>query len=237
MPLIVGPSPIFKPWTHEQGRSDVVLPGKSTPATGGNPFNLQDSLGRFHNIFVVNGNITYSRSDTAYPGAWSVNRSSVTNVGTDSHPRVTIDHRGLLYAIWARTLDSGNTYNAFESRSDDDGSSWNTATMSIANAKHPTIETGSDGTLIRAGVVLNAGANTGGVINATRQYPGDPVASSPFSFVDATSTALKASDDTFHISHGRELSGRWYLTLVIQGETDPSNWWSGDDCNSWTRIA
>lgn len=206
---------------------DIIYNNDDTPVGTGmsNPWNLQDKQGRYHRV-GVNSGIQYLRSDSTVPKpGWAVT-SQVTTNGADANPRQVLDERNRIHVLWERSP------NVLEAVSDDDGQTWGTPNTMIPGGKHPTIAIGHDGSILRAAYVS-------GVLKGTYQAQGDTAASAPFTFQKWNGSALvdiSVADDTFHIQQGHEGPARWLLASIESGDTDTSDWWSGDDGRTWTKI-
>lgn len=97
-----------------------------------------------------------------------------------------------------------------------------TATLGI-------IRSDTTGGLLEAWFTPDSGTpNTPGKITAQWRGPGDPTFttfSSPYYLTDGTNP-LVSDGNGFCLEYARDSTDRWWLTLVINGESATSHWWS-----------
>lgn len=191
-----------------------------------NPWNLEDAWGRYHRVCVLEGNVTYWRSDGPFP-TWNVGPLTVTHGGTDSYPRIAQTADGWVYLLFVR--DGTDTY---RSVSYDDGQTWSDPEMSITGGVRCTNAVGTDGTYVEVAVVTQGGINT---LMARTQGSGDISLSDAYPLVDEDNNALSVEIDTFHLSHSRSSCSVWLLCVTIAGESAPSDWYSAD-LTTWKRL-
>lgn len=215
---------LFAPKNRQRVRLNCDVP----PMTGICAWNHQHWDGRYRRWWCSNGNVLISSSHDA--GANFEFTANCTYENHCSEPRGTYDRLGVLYLLY--TYDFANTPEVRERFSFDDGKTWSEATVAFTGGTHPTISAGLDGTIIRAAYVS-------GVISATRQEPGtlsvDAIADQ-FNFKDDLGVDLDVADDSFQIVQGLRTDAPWMLIVTIDGETEPSDWISSDDCKTWKRV-
>lgn len=104
----------------------------------------------------------------------------------------------------------------------------------------PVIASGYDGSLVRAWFEYNAGTSGPGKIKGQFRSSGDSAWSAAFTFKDAAAADLGMADPGtyggFHVAMGFAGHAPWHLALVVDGETAVSDWFSCDDCRSFTRF-
>jgi len=104
----------------------------------------------------------------------------------------------------------------------------------IPNGQHPVIAHGVNGETVRAAYVDGNGSS--GTLQGTYQAPGDTQQSQVFTFQDSAGHPLSVANDTFGLSHMHELGSRWMLHVLIAGDADTSDWYSADECQTWTKV-
>ena len=222
----------------------------SAPTPLRNPTNLETEGGQYfrggakHGIRVwrtdkpipirASGLVSYDLANVAATGTGY----DQSNAGRDSEPSFASDWRGRFHCVFMRRTGCSPTYAyaAYETFSDDDGATWSISVMAFSGGKHPVIRTGNDGTLIRAAFVPNADPSTGGTIQTTFQAAGDASPTSPVTLTDQTGATITTVDDTFSLTHARDGAARWVLIATPFGATQPAEWWSADECQTFTSI-
>ena len=201
----------------------------SAPDEGwSNGWNLEDKHGHYHMIGVgkTSGNLKYKRYDCSIPDIHFGGGSAgiVHGSGTHNNPRMIIDHRDVIYAIWDNGTDT------YEAKSTDDGSTWSSATMAFTGGKKPTIACSTHGDIFRAAIVS-------GVLVGTIQHSGDASASSVFNLVNSSGSNLTVENDTFNVEFATDAPGRMLLICTRLGESATSDWQCVDgEGKTWTRI-
>jgi len=195
-----------------------------------NPTNVHDRWGQYHRAVVQGGNIRYWRGDSGSPlPAWSLANVAVTSSGADSLPRLAMTSELWLFCVFIRGGSSADAYRAI---SYDDGATWSTPSMAIANATHVDNCAAPDGTYIEVGVVPS-GSNYH--LQAVSRQPGDTAFSSPYTLNDGSGNPLTVVNDSIGISMNSD--HHWVLHVIIAGETSSSDWWSADhNASTWTRF-
>ncbi|MDE2103003.1 MAG: hypothetical protein KGL39_37510 [Patescibacteria group bacterium] len=92
------------------------------------------------------------------------------------------------------------------------------------------------------GALLEITMLSDGTFKARFRGPGDASFSSFFvpTYYDPgpmTFGTLTADTSFFGFDKGREGPDRWFIALVVAGESDTSIWASADDGKSWTRVS
>lgn len=192
--------------------------------SGGNPWNLDPTMHGYQRCAIVEEDVHYWRSELATPQPWAIESVPVTSSGGCSDPRMIDDHRGIIYLVYSFGGD------VLQTRSMDDGETWESSEMAIANGTHPTINCGRDGTLVQAAYVS-------GVIKGRVRRAGDADWGSLLTFKDDADVNIAAENDTFHLVECKEGPGRWIMVLVVDGESEVSEWVSADlDGGTWKRV-
>lgn len=204
----------------------ILAPGEDEHS---GPWNMVDFQGRYHVAQSGTNEIIYRRAAQIAPlPAWALVVQAVAEANA-RNPRMAYDPKTLrIFLVYESDEGCREIY------SDDDGRTWSAPeTMAISGSPEaPTINVG-DGGVIRAAVV----PGTPNVIGATWQGPGDQSQSAQFTFKDSAAADLEVTTGQFHLVHSGEGNDRWLLTVVIDGETTSSDWWSADNCRTWTRFA
>ncbi len=187
-------------------------------------WNLHDALGRYHRAEEADGDVTYRRSDHSTP-PFAVT-AAVTSAGTDAEPRMAIGARGRIHLLFAR-----ESAGVMETVSDDDGATWSEPELMFADGTHPFVAADP-----LTGAILRAAFIDGGLWGS-EQAPGEAAPGATFRFLDAAGAPLAVADDGYAVAHAPEAAGRALLTLIIDGEDEPSDWQSWDSWRTWTRIS
>jgi len=116
------------------------------------------------------------------------------------------------------------------------------APVVLPGAAHPGLAS-ADGRVL-AGGVLSVGTMTSPAFHAVGCYraAGDPQFGLAFAFTSApdllggVGPPLPVADDSFGLGWAAEGPDRMVLHVLIAGEKATSDWWSGDDGRTWTRI-
>jgi hypothetical protein len=193
---------------------------------GVQPWNLQSGDARYHRCWTgSDGNIHYSGSQNA-TNDWEFADVTATDEAVCSEGRIAYDHRGILHLLYTYTSTDTEVR---ERLSWDDGATWSDPTLAITNGTHPTISVSQNGTILRAAYVA-------GAITATRTSPNSLTGGTPFNFKDNAGVDLVVADDCFHLVEGYRLDAPWLLHVLIDGDTDTSDWISSNDGETWTRL-
>lgn len=183
-------------------------------------WNLKTPEGGLHVASTLKG-IRYQRADLAEaPYSSDVD---VTTDPADYQARMLRDWQGRLYLL------NNHLGEVHYRTSDDDGATWTPPSTIAMAGKHPT----PIGPHRFTGCMVFARYD-GGVIKATRQYPGDSSPSTEFTFQDDTAADLAVDDGTFHVVPQDDAPGRWVLS-AYQGGT-LKRWESFDECDSFLEI-
>lgn len=150
----------------------------------------------------------------------------------DTQPNLFTSGQGRIGLLFRR---SGASAGIYETWSEDDGQTWSTPAVAIADAQQPQSAVDISGGILRAGWLRDAGNI--GLLKATWQAPGDSSASSVFSLTNAAGGAdLRVKSSGYSISAAPAGGSEFLLTCTLEGETSTSDWRSVDDGRSWTRI-
>lgn len=199
------------------------------------PDNLGHTDGSFHRVsgvYDMSGapaGIAYWRCDTGAPrtaGDWTIAAVPISADPTDANPSICIDHWGRVWCRWQRTA---GVYVAF---SDDDGVSWSSPTLAIANGLYPVNRTGHDGSIYIAAYVDDGTGMSTGTIKAQWQYPGDTAPSSPVTLRKWNGSALvniAVQLGSFMLAPLMAVHGGWMLTVVEVGASATTDYISYDD--------
>lgn len=208
----------------------------SGATAGGNPSNRHNPFGHYDRVEIVENTVYFRRSDFSAPVGGFTIEKRVTSGITWSDPHLAEDDRRRRYILAHRENPVG-THNVYETVSDDDGATWSTPTLAIANGHKPRIAYSPSGDLLRAALVYNSGSSGPGKINATFQGSGDTAQSAVFVFKDQAAADIVIADDSFDISAAWDGHRSYLLTCRIDGETSTSDWQSWDDARTWIRVS
>ena len=178
---------------------------------------------------------------------WETAAVIITANKIDTSPALALDSRGLIYCAFARASTPAATGDGIVfKRSDDYGSTWgavidtegNTEIMAIPGGLLPAIASGGGSILVgaivgtdQAGYTLSTcyKANGSAAFSAPVQVGGvTPPSASP--------AVMKVQKSGIGLCRAAEGPNRWVLTVLMQGESTTSEWWSADNGASWTRI-
>lgn len=181
---------------------------------------------------VESGRIRWRRWEYPTPSGSPTTTALITAGPTDRHPCLFYWQGQRTYLLFWRT-GGGSGSGVYEMYSDDDGDTWSTPTLAIADGQHPRTAVEPSGGVLRAAWVATAAAV--GNLKGTWQSPGDTSPSATFTFTELGGSALVVKKKGYDISPAADGASRIILTCTIDGETDPSNWYSEDDGRNWTR--
>jgi hypothetical protein len=199
-----------------------------------NPANWQDLWGGYHRVETLldpgppaAAQIRYHRADTGWPPF--VVQVLATPGPNDDYARVFVEPgRERAWIIYQDGDDTAS--DAREVYSDDDGATWSAPAMAIPGGSRPAAAVGSDGTIYRCAYV-------GGLIQFTRQNPGDPTpVALPVPAIDETETPIEVEQDTIGLAEAHDMSATLTMSIIVLGETEVSDWRSFDDGASWERY-
>jgi hypothetical protein len=112
----------------------------------------------------------------------------------------------------------------------DDAESWADAGGGIEDGTHPGMAVFPDATLAAWARLAD------GTARIIVRHAGDTAWSDPVTLEDDGSTPLEFADQPFSIAAGWEGPARWILAAVLDGESLPSEHFSSDFGESWTRF-
>jgi len=163
---------------------------------------------------------------------------------TLSHPALEIDpgHPGERVVCLFAKANADKTTDALETSSADDGATWSTPIMAFAGGAMPVIARGVDGGggLLRTAFIAGSPGDSRGTLMGNFQNPGDSVPGAAFTLnqsVGGVTVPIAVQNSGHHIVQAHEGRARWLLTCTVAGETDPSDWASADEGQTWTRFA
>lgn len=209
---------IRKPRTGQRVRLQATVPA-DTPEV----FNLTSSFGNYARVTQTEGNIQFAYTHDPVPFSYEHN-ITVTTTGDCDSPRFCWTPRQRLHLVYH--CPTGTR----ERTSDDDGLTWSGEVVTFTNCKHPDITADDGGTILRA-----AYDTATGKITATRQYPGEASASSPFFLKNSAGADLVVEDDSFRI--GADQRGWWWLHVRLSGGGATSLLFSTDDGETFAITA
>lgn len=207
---------------------------KGKQSADGFPYILQTREGHLHRSSVKAGDLWYRQAhdSTPVPGwASAVQVTSTSDVSSQGRMAVDPVSRRI-WIVYARS--GGNAYTRY---SDDYGQTWSAETLFMASSKYPEIKASPDGVLVRAVFQYVSGSSGPGTLVAQYKGPGDTSWSSPFALKDSGGSPLTVSDTPFSLDKASDYQDRWSLAVVIDGETDISDWYSTESKPlTFTRV-
>jgi len=188
-------------------------------ALGRGVWNMHDRVGGYHRADVsAAGAIRYHRSDLSLP-PFAIEVDATTGTA-DSEPRMSMSGIDRILLLFSRDPDVMLTW------SDDDGATWSDPMALFTGGKHPANAPTDIGTVIHAALV-------GGQIQAKEEFAPEQW-SAPWTFVDASGTALAIDDDSFSFTLAKEGAARHVLVATAGGNV--SEWVSADDARTWELV-
>lgn len=172
--------------------------------------------------------LAYTDELGAHIKAWPYNLPKGAYVGVDidsganwTQCRIAEDGRNRIYAVLSK--DDGTIWSSF---SDDGGKTWSTVT-SMSTGYFATID-GRDADLLAGKFVYNTGTSGPGTIYLSFKGRGDASFGSWHQVKDSAGSAIQFEPTSFHARIADDNASRLVLSALVNGETDPSNWWSTD---------
>lgn len=202
---------------------------------GAYPYMAADIWGGLHAVQIdSSGDIEYLYASVTSID-WLVD-SIVTSGGGWSNPRMCVvdDRRIELRAIYTDTHGNKNAYSAF---SYDFGNTFSfSSSPSMANSVLSDIKCSPGGVLLEINAVPSSGTSGPGTFSGRLKHGGDAAFGSAFTLNDSTGTALNHDGSGFGFDAEKAMYGRWLLRFVVNGQTSPTSWWSGDSGATWTQF-
>jgi hypothetical protein len=98
------------------------------------------------------------------------------------------------------------------------------------------VRSSPEGTLLELSFVPDSGTSGPGTFSARIRRAGDASFSAAFTPIDSTGANLRSDGNGFAFDKERATPDRWILSMVKDGDSTISEWWSADDGVSWTRF-
>lgn len=211
----------MRPW-----RGQVGVFGLATPTNARGVWHLATSDGRFLQ--------SYASATGAYVRWWQyglpqgMNGVSLIDAGSDYYQcRVSEDSRNRIHAVIGKIASGTST--CYRAHSDDGGKTWSSLTdMGITNGRWPTTSSSRHGDMFEAAFVFDSGTSGPGTIKLRGKSPGEASYGTVLTAKNSAGSNLKFKDGSFHLSPSVDAANRIVLTAVIDGETEPSSWFSTD---------
>ncbi len=189
-----------------------------------------------HEAAISAGRVLVRTSRTDAPvGGWQVSKI-VTPSDTGCHkPVLAWDPKtARLIVVWERAGD------CYVATSDSDGSAWSGSSLMVSGGYRPMVVFDKDGVKVEGYFVYDSGTSGPGKVKVRVTWPGDtsPPAWSNAKDV-ATGSDISVADGGFRnltpmIDAG---AGRVAMSIVIDGESEPSVWWCADTGGKkWKRV-
>lgn len=206
------------------------------PPTGScGAWQLQTTDGRRHVAYISSGNVEFWRSNFALDvPVVSVEVAATGDAVCARFARSVKDWR--LWMLIER-LESG-AHNLYQTVSDDDGSTWSTPSLFMANATIGTPCTTTHGEIFLTWFEWNSGTSGSGKAKAKYCGSGNGFTfGSTFTFKDSTNTDISVADGGMSpVQQSFMFGDAMVWTPIISGDTIPSTWYSLDNCKTWTRV-
>jgi hypothetical protein len=187
---------------------------------------FETTWGSYQQTRVVAGDLWFQRAHVAGPPfAWDL---QVTTVGDVTYPYSYVLGWGRSHVLYERAGP-----NAWLIASDDEGETWGTPVLILSAATRPF-----GAVCPFTGLEVVAGYKAGTIV-AKRRESGDldGTFGPEYTFKLAGGVDLQVEQDTFAFYVGHEGPSRWFLHCRPLGEGGTATYWSGDDTETWTRIA
>jgi len=220
-----------------QNRSTLRLAYLANPVlAAGQAWHIQDEWSRVHQSVVTAGDVWYRRASFPFPAPAWLFYNQVTSYGDVKTARMCyapID--GRVYLFIGR-LTAG-VYSTYVCYSQSHGQDWSTPALYMANALGATPVIDHDGYFVVTFFKYNAGTSGPGTQWITKGL--NPTSlPAPYQMVDSTNTAIQVADGGWsNVQPGSTNQNPLTWSPTINGETDPSLWYSIDaDRKTWQRF-
>lgn len=197
--------------------------GESEPVTGSGPANTHcERMGFYFRAHVASGNIVISRSHTWAPPFDYV--GEITSGSDDSQPAIDVMADGDLSVAWIR---DGHVRHAI---STDDGHTIGDIEDHGVGEMVRTTHDEFLGFQILAWFVYNSGSSGPGRVKIKRRARGEDSWESPWTI------PIDIEPSGFDITAPPHSGGPWLLTAIPSGGTEPAEYESTDDCETFTIV-
>ena len=223
-------------------RIDIIVTG-TVPADPTITYNSLCSLGypadNFQRVIADINGLQFYRSISGTPfrhgmpaSLWDDEAIPITvvpqgppapTVPRDRSPSLFFDPRRILYCVFERK--GATSSDVYLTRTTDDGRTWEAAVLAITGGTRPAAASDESGRVVM-GALITAGSGGSATYTITAEYrgPGDPSFSAPFTLKDHAGTALSVQNDSFSFAFVKMSTRALLLTVIIAGETAPSEW-------------
>jgi len=211
---------------------DVYWP-EEPPCGGGEaagPHNSRDRLGRYTRTAIRDGQVWLLRADSGSPReGWDLETlwgADVLAARTMWTPNLTLR---LIY-------ESAATGHVYLTRSTDDGRTFEDPELLFMSARYPEVMQDGLGWEAYAVFKHDAGSSGPGKIYLRLQRPDESVPGAEFPVRDAGGSPIAFAPDSFAIEAPAGGPRRWVLTAMADGASEPGEWESTDEGDSWAAI-
>lgn len=214
--------------THNRKRERVSFRKEPSEDVRSEPWLLATPWGHLHRTRIIEGNIHHARAEKGVP-PWDL-ENQITSGGADSRPSTALTIAGGIVLVFSRGTG------VYWCRSFDDGATFSTPALFMANRYFPITISGDDGQTIFMAFGYNSGTSGPGKIYVRAQGPGDTAPDTERAIV-GTGGVLTFEPGVFGLTPVPSQPGRWVLSAVKQGETEPTEFENYDSVGyEWREI-
>jgi hypothetical protein len=176
-----------------------------------------------------NGDVRFRRAKHSIPagGVWDSDQvvTSFGDVRQAAFATSLVNQRISMLII----RENAGNFEAWRGDSDDFGTTFGGWSY-VADARYVHTGAGAEGSLYDVWFVYDSGTSGPGTLHGRYRGPGDTAYSSPYLLKDESGSNLKpAEKDVWsNPTQAKDGQARWVITMTIDGDTDPSTWFSTD---------
>ena len=200
------------------------------PTPSGGIYSGQTPDGRYLVALIDSDDVRFRRAkhDVPIGNVWASDEV-VTSYGDVRHAVFAVDLTNQRTVMLIIRENSG-TFEVWRGHSDDFGTTFG-GWEYVADARHVHTGAGAEGSLCDVWFVYDSGSSGPGTLHAQYRGPGDTAYSAPYLIKDDTGANLKPAEANAWSNPVQAMDGqaRWMLTMTIDGDTDPSTWFSTDN--------
>jgi hypothetical protein len=200
------------------------------------PWNFYTEYRGYHRVYCSEGELVYQIFEGPRFAKKRRSLQTLTHGGDCCGVRMVEGADGRLYMLYGR-VNGGDFDGVYECSSDDHGLTWSVSKMIFPGGKYPVLFVASNGLMLKAAFVPSEGSGGSGHLRAFLCGHGEALEGSDlFTFTKEDGGELVVQEDTFHIVEARDGTAGWILTASVEGEEEPSDWYSADNGRTWRRI-
>lgn len=218
----------MRPW-----RGNFNVFGIPTGDTGYPQWIVQDEQGRLHNAYVKAADVWYRRSDdTRSAGGWRID-VQVTSSANVIRCAFDYDQIYRRFELYYETTGHDVYYTYSKG---DEGATWATPALVGHNMVNFTTATNHfNGDRIRVWFEWDSGTSGPGKAKGQYRRFADSAWSSTFTFTSSASAISVADNGMCNVAFAYSNQGELTWEPLINGDTDPSTWYSNDEGRNWKR--